>query len=98
MSIEVASSRLLTVAEVAERLRVSERTVRRLIAAGIMPSVQLRGPRSAIRISERELGEWLFEDAGEALSSRSPAVPALRHAPEEESPAVEAWPHAGPEA
>jgi excisionase family DNA binding protein len=63
MSTEVASSRFLTVAEVAQRLAVSERTIRRLIAAEIMPSVQLSGPRSAVRISEQELNEWLFDEA-----------------------------------
>jgi hypothetical protein len=26
-----------------------------------MPSIQLNGPRSSIRISERELEEWLFD-------------------------------------
>jgi excisionase family DNA binding protein len=61
MTTKVASSPLLTVAEVATRLRVSERTVRRLIAADLLPSIQLNGPRSPIRISERELHEWLFD-------------------------------------
>jgi excisionase family DNA binding protein len=61
MAVEVASRRLLTVSEVANQLRVSERTVRRLIASGLMPSIQLNGPRSSIRISERELEEWLFD-------------------------------------
>lgn len=51
---------LLTVHETAERLGVSEKTVRRKIEAGQLPAVQLGGRGSAVRIDERELAAWLY--------------------------------------
>ena len=56
---------LPTVAEVAERLRVSEKTVRRLIAAGLLPAVRLGGPRTAIRVAADELERWLYAEETE---------------------------------
>jgi excisionase family DNA binding protein len=57
---------LLTVPEAARRLRVSEKTIRRRIARGEIPAVQLGGPRSPVRIPEDELERWLFGNPGEA--------------------------------
>lgn len=54
-----ATRHLLTVVETAERLRVSERTVRRLISSGVLPAVQLRR-RVAIRVDADELERLLF--------------------------------------
>jgi len=56
----VAEHRWLTVRETAERIRVSEDTVRRAIARGELPAVQLGGRGSSIRIDERELERWLY--------------------------------------
>jgi excisionase family DNA binding protein len=60
MSPPVAKRRLLTVREVAARLRVSGRTVQRLIERDDLPSLQLGGPGSAIRIDESEFDAWLY--------------------------------------
>jgi excisionase family DNA binding protein len=55
---------LLTVEQVAARLQISKPTVYRLIANGQLPALQLAGPGSTLRISERELHEWLFGASG----------------------------------
>jgi excisionase family DNA binding protein len=51
---------LLSVRDVAERLGVTTKTVRRKIARGQIPAVQLGGPGSELRVDERELNEWLY--------------------------------------
>jgi excisionase family DNA binding protein len=62
-------TQLLTVGEVALRLRQSERTVRDKIASGQIPAVKIgTGPRAPLRIDADELGSWLRE------SRVSPAV------------------------
>ena len=54
-------TQLLTVGEVALRLRQSERTVRDKIAAGVLPAIKIgSGPRAPIRIRADELEHWLF--------------------------------------
>ena len=51
---------LLTVAETALRLRQSEEVVRRKIRQGTIPALRLGdGPRAPVRVSSRELEEWL---------------------------------------
>jgi excisionase family DNA binding protein len=66
MSLIDVQRRLLTVDEVAERLGVTRRTVERKIAAGLIPALQLGGRRSAIRVDERELEQWLYGNASAA--------------------------------
>jgi excisionase family DNA binding protein len=61
MSTVDSSRRLLMVPEVADRLRVSVKTVRRLIETGEVPAVRLGAKRHAIRVDERELEAWLDE-------------------------------------
>jgi excisionase family DNA binding protein len=61
-----AYPKLLTVAQVARRLNVSEITVRRRIRAGELPAVQLGGPKTAIRVAENELAAWLFAEQRDA--------------------------------
>jgi excisionase family DNA binding protein len=56
----ISHHRLLTVQETAERLAVHEDTVRRRIARGEIPAVQLGGRGSSLRIDERELEAWLY--------------------------------------
>ena len=51
--------RLLTLDQVAERLQLSRRTVERKIQEEEIPSLQLGGPRTAIRVDEAELEAWL---------------------------------------
>ena len=55
-------SRLLTVAQTADRLQVSQRTVRRRIEGGQLPAVRLGEGRAAVRIDECELDAWLYQD------------------------------------
>lgn len=58
--------KLLTVAQVARRVGVSEITIRRRIREGALPAIRL-GPtdRSPLRVDEHELAAWLYGD-GEA--------------------------------
>ena len=53
-------TQLLTVPEVAQRLRVHPATVRRLVLAGDLPCVRIR---RAVRISETALGEYLWRSS-----------------------------------
>jgi excisionase family DNA binding protein len=52
--------RLLTVRETADRLGVHEDTVRRRIASGELPALQLGGHGSSIRVDAMELECWLY--------------------------------------
>jgi excisionase family DNA binding protein len=75
--VNVLDEKLLTVGEVALRLRQSPRTVRDKIAAGTLPAVRIGdGPRAPIRIVATELERWL--DGAATGAARSP-----RRAPEE---------------
>ena len=59
MSTAAPFRRLLTVQEVAARLGVSEKTVRRRIADGLLPAVQLGRYRHVLRIDSAQLDDWL---------------------------------------
>ena len=61
MSQPVTERQLLTLREAAQVLRLSERQVRRLIAGGSVPAVQVGGRGHSIRIPEAAL-ERLFAD------------------------------------
>jgi len=50
--------RLLTVQEVADAMRVSEKTVRRLIKRGDLPAYKV-GDRGQLRVKERELEGYI---------------------------------------
>lgn len=50
--------KLLTVPEVAEAMKVSEKTVRRLIKRGDLPAYGL-GARGQLRVEERELERYV---------------------------------------
>jgi excisionase family DNA binding protein len=89
MSSAVPHRPLLTVEETAERLRVSPKTVRRFIDGGVVPALRVGG---SIRVDEAELLGWLYGDPG---SPSGPEAPAMRRAPDDAWPAVEARPHAG---
>jgi excisionase family DNA binding protein len=47
--------------ETARRLDLHEITVRRKVAAGEIPALQLGGPGCALRVLEDELSSWLEE-------------------------------------
>jgi excisionase family DNA binding protein len=58
---------LLTVRDVAQRLKVHERSVRRLIASGQLPAVKLgEGRTSPVRVDEAELRSWLYGQPDDA--------------------------------
>ena len=62
-------AQLLTVGEVALRLRQSERTVRDKIAAGDLPALKIgSGPRAPIRVDSAELERWLYSKAASATA------------------------------
>jgi excisionase family DNA binding protein len=94
MSTPVLERTLLTVDETADVLRVSAKTVRRRIAAGELPAVQLGPSGSPLRIPEDELLRWLNDVpvAGGSTSHAAREGLAERGAP---SGAVEALPLAG---
>lgn len=60
MPIIVPRRSLLSVKETASRLGLHEKTVRRKIASGELPAVQLGGPGSALRVP---LEDWLLEES-----------------------------------
>ena len=66
MSVSDVQRRMLTLDEVAELLALSRRTVERRVQAGEIPALQLGGPRTAIRVDERELRAWLYANPGDA--------------------------------
>lgn len=53
----MASPALLTVEEVAERLRVTERMVRRLVACGLLAAIRISG--RTLRIEEQSLDAYM---------------------------------------
>ena len=59
----MADERVLTVREVAERLRVTEESVRRWLRAGRIRGVMIGGQRSGYRIPESEVGRILRGEA-----------------------------------
>jgi excisionase family DNA binding protein len=60
MSGRCAQTTYLTVAQVADRLQLSEVSVRRKIREGTIPAVRLtRDGRGALRVPEHELEDWL---------------------------------------
>jgi excisionase family DNA binding protein len=61
MSTAVPIRPLLSVSETAQLLGVSTKQIRRLIARGELPALQLGGKASAIRIDRDELRQWLYE-------------------------------------
>jgi excisionase family DNA binding protein len=59
MSDSVLRGPLLTVAQVADQLSVSEKTVRRLVAREELPAVRVG---HAIRVDRAQLTHWVFND------------------------------------
>jgi excisionase family DNA binding protein len=76
-----APPRWLTVKETARRLGLHEITVRRKVAAGVIPALQLGGRGCAVRVMEDDHSSWL-EPHRTSDSSPAPGNdPAERHAP-----------------
>jgi len=60
----MGDERLLTVSEVAERVRASEETVRRWLKAGRLRGAMLGGKKLGYRIAESELERFIREEMG----------------------------------
>jgi excisionase family DNA binding protein len=80
MSVADAQRRFLTLDLVAEQFQVSGRTVERLVAAEIMPSVRVGGSR---RVPADELDEWIglrrvSDDGSRRGQLRADTAPAER--------------------
>ena len=58
---EHGDERWLTVAEVAERFRLSLETVRKWIRSGELPALHLGGPKAGYRIKESDLARFIAE-------------------------------------
>jgi excisionase family DNA binding protein len=65
MSVSDATRRFLTLDQVAEQFQLSRRTIERLVAADVMPSIRVGG---SIRVPTDELDEWVDD-------RRTPNVP-----------------------
>ena len=63
MGTDVRAPQPLTVREVATRLKLSEKSVRRRIASGELPAVRLGGRGTQLRVDERELDQYVYGDA-----------------------------------
>jgi excisionase family DNA binding protein len=59
------SQRLLTVPEVANKLRLSRGTIYKLIRTGVVPAVRLGDGGSSLRVREDELERWLYAETKE---------------------------------
>jgi excisionase family DNA binding protein len=64
-----AGTEFLTVAEAADLLGVNHQTVRRKIAQGELPAVQLGGPGSHIRIPRDAFDAWLWSGGTETADA-----------------------------
>jgi excisionase family DNA binding protein len=63
------ADKLLTIGEVALRLRQAETTVRRKISQGDIPAVKIGvGSHAPIRVSAAELERWLYGDDPKAAA------------------------------
>jgi excisionase family DNA binding protein len=80
MSARAPARHLLTVRETAERLRVSEKTVRRLICAEILPALRIGG---SIRVDPDELQAWLYGAVSDDGSRQGSCAPAQNTHPTE---------------
>jgi len=58
-TVAYAPRKMLRIGEVARRLDCSPSTVRRLIANGELPFVQLNGKNTSLRLDEYVLEKWL---------------------------------------
>jgi excisionase family DNA binding protein len=83
MSATASPRPLITVAQVAALLGVNEKTVRRKIAAGEIPAVQLGGRRAPLRIPVDKLEEWVYAE------KRPGQVSACRDDAERRAPSAE---------
>ena len=72
----LGGGRLLTVAEVAERLRTHPETVRRWMREGRLRGVRLGGPKLGWRVAEAELERFLTDAGAPGTGSEGAAASA----------------------
>jgi len=73
---------LLTIAEVAEWLRVSRTTVYQLVDSGVLVAHRIGAGRGALRVSEDDLEDYLArvrQEKPTAASAPKPPARRLRH-------------------
>ncbi|MEO0529366.1 MAG: helix-turn-helix domain-containing protein [Planctomycetota bacterium] len=73
---------LLTIAEVAQRLRVSRTTAYQLVERGQLIAHRIGTGRGAIRLSKKDLADYLErcrQTKGEGLTAPEPPTRRLRH-------------------
>ena len=73
MGTAATRTRLLTIEEAAKRLNVSRATAYRMVYDGRLPTLQLGGRGSALRLDERDLESWLFSNALKLRAARGGA-------------------------
>ncbi len=69
MSASVTERRFLTIREAAATTRLSERTLRRYVDAGVLNVVQPAGRGHALRIDEAEIERWTTQTSTAGPSS-----------------------------
>ena len=69
MTEEPGADRWLTVAQVADRLQVSQETVRRWIRNGDLPVLELGGLKAGYRVRETDLAAFIAERYGPLKSA-----------------------------
>ncbi len=67
----LTNMKLLTIPEVAEAIKVSEKTVRRLIKRGDLPAYKV-GDRGQLRVEEQELERYVESQRVRPTDARSP--------------------------
>jgi excisionase family DNA binding protein len=97
MSVTDAPRRYLTLDQVTDELQVSRRTIERLVAAGIMPTIRIGG---SVRVPAEELNEWIDLQRVSAMGARrvrsfTDATPLSAAHRRPSRPAVEVRAHAG---
>ena len=71
MATTLGEGGILTIREVAEFLKVTERTIYRLAAAKQMPAFKIGG---SWRFSRQDLDSWIKQQSMEALSPNSQGI------------------------
>lgn len=67
-----------TIRDVAERLKVSETSVRRMIKAGDLPSIRVGGGRGLLRVTEEDLRLYVEMNRNAGVQRPTAELPARR--------------------